>query len=166
MNSSKPHAILVLLSNDFLTIAIATDHTKPLLRPARWNIPHIVIASASIAVVPFVFTISIYALAQYLHYPFDTIRTIVYCSLIYLGGATLLAIRAWPFGWSVRPSRTLLIAFLFSLAFTAVVAGFGIFIVAMPPVFFLIIITGALASFFLIEAVKQSRAVRVLLEVA
>jgi H+-transporting ATPase len=159
-------AILVLLSNDFLTITIATDHTKPLLRPARWNIPHLIAASASLAVIPFIFTISIYLLAQYLHYPFETIRTIIYCSLIYLGGTTLLAIRAWPFGWSVHPSKTLLGALLFSLVFTSIVAGFGIFVVAMPPIFFAVIIFSAVISFFLIEAIKQSHGVRALLDIS
>ncbi len=158
-------AIFVLLANDFLTITIATDHTQPLLRPARWNIPRLIAASSSIAFVPFLFTISIYGLAQYLHYPFDTIRTIVYCSLIYLGGTTLLAIRAWPFGWSVRPSKTLLGALLFSLAFGSVVSGFGLFIVAIPPIFFAVIIFGAIMSFFLIEAIKQSHGVRALLDI-
>jgi H+-transporting ATPase len=159
-------AILVLLSNDFLTITIATDHTKPLLRPARWNIPHLIAASASLALIPFFFTISIYLLAHYLHYPFDTMRTIIYCSLIYLGGATLLAIRAWPFGWSVRPSVTLLGALLFSLVFTSIIAGFGIFVVAMPPIFFAVIIFSAVSSFLLIEAIKQSHGVRALLDIA
>jgi H+-transporting ATPase len=158
-------AILVLLANDFLTITIATDHTKPLFIPARWNIPRLIAASASIAVIPFIFTISIYLLAQYLHYPFDTVRTIIYCSLIYLGGTTLLAIRAWPFGWSVRPGTTLLGALLFSLVFTSIVAGLGIFIVAMPPLFFAVIIFSAVVSFFLIEAIKQSHGVRTLLDI-
>lgn len=158
-------AILVLLANDFLTITIATDHTKPLLVPARWNIPRLIVASASIAVVPFLFTISIYLLAQYLHYPFDTVRTIIYCSLIYLGGTTLLAIRAWPFGWSVRPSATLLGALIFSLVFASIVSLLGIFIVAMPPIFFGIIFVSAVASFFLIEAIKQSHGARALLDI-
>ncbi len=158
-------AILVLLANDFLTITIATDHTKPLLRPARWNIPRMIAASSMIAAAPFFFTISIYAIAQHFHYPFDTIRTIVYGSLIYLGGTTLLAIRAWPFGWSIRPSKTLLGALLFSLVFASIVAGFGIFITAMPPVFFALIIAGAIVSFFLIESVKQSHGVRALLDI-
>ncbi len=159
-------AIFVLLANDFLTITIATDHTKPLTRPARWNIPRMIAASSMIAAVPFFFTISLYAIAQHFHYPFDTARTIVYGSLIYLGGTTLLAVRAWPFSWSVRPSKTLLGALLFSLIFTSLVAGFGIFITAMPPIFFALIIGGAIASFFLIEAVKQLRTVRTLLDIA
>jgi H+-transporting ATPase len=159
-------AILVLLANDFLTITIATDHTKPLIRPARWNIPHLIAASASIAVIPFFFSIFIYILAEHFHYPFDTVRTIIYCSLIYLGGATLLAIRAWPFGWSVRPSKTLIAALFFSLVFTSIVAGFGIFIVAIPPIFFAVVLSSAVVSFFLIEAVKQSHGVRALLDIA
>ncbi len=159
-------AILILLANDFLTITIATDHTTPLFRPARWNIPRMIAASSMIAAIPFFFTISLYAIAQRFNYPFDAVRTIVYGSLIYLGGTTLLAVRAWPFGWSVRPSKTLLGALLFSLIFTSLVAGFGIFITAMPTIFFVPIAVGAIASFFLIEAVKQSRTVRALLDIA
>jgi H+-transporting ATPase len=158
-------AVLILLSNDFVTISIATDHTKPLLRPARWNIPQLIVASSCIAVVPFMFTMGIYMLAQRLGFPFDTIRTIVYCSLVYLGATTMLAIRAWPFGWSVRPSNVLVGALLFSLVFTSVVSGFGIFIVALPPMFFMVIISSAIASFFLIEAIKQSHSTRVLLDI-
>ncbi len=156
-------AVLILLSNDFVTISIATDHTKPLLRPARWNIPRLIIASACIAVVPFMFTMGIYILAQRLGFPFDTIRTIVYCSLVYLGATTMLAIRAWPFGLSVRPSKVLVGALLFSLAFTSIVSGFGIFIQALPPIFFAVILSSAVISFFLIEIVKQLRNVRILL---
>ncbi len=159
-------AILVLLANDFLTITIATDHTKPLLRPARWNVPRLIAASAIIAAVPVFFSIFIYALAQRFHYPFDTIRTIVYGALIYLGGTTLLAIRAWPLGWSVRPSKALVGALIFSLAFTSLIAGFGIFIPAMPPAFLAVIPFSAVVSFFAIEAIKQSHGVRALLDIS
>ncbi len=158
-------AVLVLLSNDFVTISIATDHTKPLLRPARWHISRLIVASVCIASVPFMFTMAIYFLAQHSGYSFDTIRTIVYCSLIYLGGTTLLAIRAWPFGWSVPLSKILTGALLFSVAFASIVSGFGIFIQAMPPLFFVFITASAIISFFLIEIVKQFRGVRILLDI-
>jgi hypothetical protein len=111
------------------------------------------------------FTMGIYILAQRLGFPFDTIRTIVYCSLIYFGATTMLAIRAWPFGWSVRPSKILVWALAFSLAFTSVVSGFGIFIQALPPIFFAVIFSSAIISFFLIEIVKQFRGVRILLDI-
>ncbi len=158
-------AVLILMSNDFVTISIATDHTKPLLRPARWNILRLIAASSCIAAVPFICTMGIYILAQHMSYPFDTIRTIVYCSLIYLGATTILAIRAWPFGWSVRPSRILIAALLFSLLFTSVVSGLGIFIAAIPPFFFAAITLSAVISFFLIEIIKQFRGLRVLLDI-
>ena len=159
-------AILVLLANDFLTITIATDHTKPLLRPARWNIPRLIAAAAGIAAVPLLCTLAIYAAAQHLQIPFAVARTIVYASLIYLGGTTLLAIRAWPFSWSVHPSKTLLGALVFSLAFTSAVASFGILIPAMPPIFFAPTIAGAAISFVLIETIKQSPVIRSLLDIA
>lgn len=159
-------AILILLANDFVTIAIATDHTKPLSQPAHWNIPRLISASSLIAVVPLILTIGTYILAWNYNYPFDTIRTIIYCSLVYLGGSTLLAIHAWPFGWSVLPSRILVAALLFSLTLTSIIAGFGIFISAIPPLFFLLVILSAILNFFLIDLVKQINGVRVLLDIS
>jgi H+-transporting ATPase len=158
-------AVLVLLSNDFVTIAIATDHTKPLLRPAYWNIPKLIFAASCVAAVPVIFSLLIYMLAYHFQYPFDTIRTIVYCTLIFLGKATLLSIRAWPHGWSVRPSKILLGALAFSFIFTSLVSGFGIFIAKMPPAFFAVIIAGSILSYFLIEIIKQSRHFRLLLDI-
>ena len=158
-------AVLVLLSNDFVTISIATDHTKPLLRPARWNIPRLIIASFFISLVPIVFLLVIYFTASYMNYPFDVTRTIIYCALIYLGKATMLSIRAWPHGWSVRPSKILVWAIAFSLTFASLVAGFGIFIAKMPPMFFLLIITSAILSFFIIEIIKKISGIRALLDI-
>ncbi len=158
-------AVLLLLANDFVTISIATDHTTPLARPARWDIPNLIIASAYCALVPIVFAMAIYFYAEHLDYSFDVVRTIMYCTLIFLGKATLLAVRAWPYGWSVRPSKILVEALAFSLIFTSIVSGFGIFIAAMPPFFFIIITLCAIASFFLIQIIKQFRSVRALLDI-
>ncbi|MDE2188345.1 MAG: HAD-IC family P-type ATPase [Patescibacteria group bacterium] len=158
-------AVLVMLANDFVTISIATDHTKPLLHPARWKIFRLVMASSLVALPPFIFTMFIYFLSIRVGYPIDVIRTIMYCSLIYLGKSTFLSVRAWPYGWSVRPSMTVIVALLFSLIFTSVIAGFGIFIAAMPPIFFAIIIAGSIASFFFIEIIKRLRFVHRMLDI-
>ncbi len=159
-------AILILLSNDFVTISISTDHTSPIHHPARWNIRNLIIAAFFIAVIPYIFTMSLYVIAWHMRYPFNTIRTIVYLSLIYLGATTLLAIRAWPFSWSVRPKSILIIALLFSLAFSTIVAGLGLFIAPLPPLFFWLIIIGAILSFILIEAIKRIRGIQKLLDIA
>lgn len=159
-------AILILFANDFVTISVATDHTKPMLRPARWNIPGLIISSFFIALIPYVFTMSLYLLAQHLGYPFNTIRTIIYCSLIYLGATTLLAIRSWPFSWSIRPKPILILALIFSLVFTTLISVFGIFIAPMPLMFFPLIIASAIVSFFLIEVVKRIQGIRTLLGIS
>jgi len=153
-------AVLVLLSNDFVTISIATDHTKPLLRPAHWNIPRLIVA-----LIPIVFIMFIYFISIYMNYSFDVTRTIIYCTLIYLGKATILSIRAWPFGWSVRPSKILVGAIIFSLSFASLIAGFGIFIAAIPLIFFPLIIGSSILSFFMIEGLKRLNFVRTLLDI-
>jgi len=153
-------AILILLSNDFVTIAIAADHTKPMSQPARWNIPVLVTGSFVIALAPYLATMSLYVLARHEGYSFDVTRTVVYTSLIYLGATTLLAVRAWPFGWSVRPKGILAAALIFSLAFSTLVAGLGIFIKPLPPIFFPLIVLSTITSYFLIEAVKRIPFVR------
>ncbi len=159
-------AILILLSNDFVTISVAVDHTKPIPHPTHWNIRNLIIAAFCIALVPYVFTMGLYLIAQHLGYPFNTIRTVAYLSLIYLGATTLLAIRAWPFSWSVRPKGVLIGALIFSLVFSSLIAGFGIAIAPLPLLFWPLIAGGAILSFFLIEAVKRIRGVQKLLDIS
>lgn len=157
-------AVLLMLANDFVTISIATDNTKPVARPVRWNISHMIMVSAIIATVPLVMVLVTYFVAYYLKYPMDVIRTVVYLSLVYYGMSTLLAVRAWPHAWDVKLSRALIIALLVSFIFALAVSISGLIIPAVPIVFVVFIIVVAIISVFIVDWVKNLSVVRHLLD--
>ena len=156
-------AVLLMIANDFVTISIATDRAKPTASPVRWNILHMIIASAIIATVPLVTVLITYLIARYLNYPMDVIRTVVYLSLVYYGMATLLAIRAWPHAWNVKPGKALTIALFVSFLFALAVSISGLIIPAVPIVFVAFIIAAAVIGLFTVDWVKNQNIIRRLL---
>ncbi|OYV73594.1 MAG: hypothetical protein B7Z70_13090, partial [Acidithiobacillus ferrivorans] len=99
-------AVLLLFANDFISISIATDRTGTISRPTHWNVGRLILGSGLLAIAPLVSITITYAIAHsFFGYPFDTLRTVAYVALVYYGITTLLSLRSWPSGWSVRPSR-------------------------------------------------------------
>jgi H+-transporting ATPase len=156
-------AVLLMLANDFVTISIATDNAKPTIKPVRWNILQIIMASAIIATIPLIAVFITYFLARYLNYSADVIRTAVYISLVYYGMSTLLAIRAWPHAWSVKPSKTLIVALLVSFLFALAVSISGFIIPAVPIMFVAFVVIMAIIGLYLVDKVKNLSIIRRLL---
>jgi H+-transporting ATPase len=156
-------AVLLILANDFVVISIATDNAIPATKPTHWNVLRIMLAASIIAIVPLITATITYLVASYLNYSFDIIRTAIYLAFVYYGKSTLLAVRAWPHGWNVAPSKTLVIALLISFLFALAVSITGIIVPAIPISFVLFIIIMAIISFYLVDAIKNLKIVRTLL---
>ncbi|MHB8913971.1 MAG: HAD-IC family P-type ATPase [Minisyncoccota bacterium] len=149
-------AVLLLFANDFIAISLATDRTGFLSRPVHWNVGKLILGSSILAIAPIFCMVITYSFAYFfIGYPFDALRTVTYVSLVYYGIATLFSIRAWPSGFSVRPSRTLLLATFFSFALTLAigVSGFLVVPVSLPVIGF--ILATAVLNFFAIEMTKR-----------
>lgn len=155
--------VLILFANDFVTISIATDTTKPLSAPARWNVRSLVIGAALISLVPFLLMLPVYSLAHSLGYTVDTLRTIVFTALIYFSATTLLALRTQEHGWKVAPSKALALSLCFSLAFSSIISGFGILIAPLPGLFFPVLASYAVLDFLGIDFLKHVSGLRALI---
>ncbi len=153
-------AVLLIFANDFVTISIATDRTGIITRPAKWNIGHFTAAALMIALVPLALLLVVYKGAVMAGYSLTAIRTIIYVALIFFGKANLYAIRAWPHGWSSRPSMTLVLATLFSCLFALSISIFGLLITPISAMVAGIVITIAVVNFFAVDGVKSMPAVR------
>lgn len=153
-------AVLLLFANDFVTISIATDHTKPTPAPGRWRVMHLALGAIILAIAPWIALTFVYLIAQHFGYDIDTIRTVTYLTLVWCGIGTLYAIRSWPHAWSVLPSQELAIATCFSFLFSFFVAGFGLFTPALAPAMMGIIFVSAIFCFFLVDALKSTPLIR------
>jgi H+-transporting ATPase len=156
-------AVLLMLANDFVTISIATDNAGAIAKPVKWNVLRMISAASIIAIVPLSASFTTYLAARYLNYPLDVIRTAIYISFVYYGKSTLLAIRAWPHAWSVKPSKVLVEALITSFLFTIAVSVSGVIVPAVPIAFIIFIVVIAIISFYLADLVKNLKPVKQLL---
>ncbi len=157
-------AVLLLFANDFIAISLATDQTGLVSRPVHWNIGKLLLGSSILALAPLLCMAITYGVVHFfIGYPFDALRTVTYVALVYYGITTLLSIRAWPSGFSVRPSRTLLMAILFSFFFTLAIGVSGFLITPISLSVIGIILATAALNFFTLEALKRFSPVRRLL---
>jgi H+-transporting ATPase len=153
-------AVLLVFANDFVTISIATDRTGPVARPARWNIGRFTIAALMVALVPLTLLLLVYKGAVTAGYSLTVIRTIIYLALIFFGKATLYGIRAWPHGWSIRPSTTLVVATVFSCLFALTLSIFGFLIAPVSIIVTLYVLLIAIVSFFGVDMLKSTGLVK------
>ncbi len=157
-------AVLLLFANDFISISLATDRTGVIARPVHWNVGRLILGSSIFAMAPLLSLVLIYSTVHlFTGYSFSTLRTVTYVSLVFYGITTLLAIRAWPSGFSVRPSKTLLLAILFSFVFTSTIALSGFLITPLSWPVMMLIIGTAILNFFIIELIKRFVVVRKLI---
>ncbi len=149
-------AVLLLFANDFVSISVATDRTSSIPNPVHWNIGKLIIGSSVLAIAPLICMTLTYSIATFLMgYSFNSLRTITYVSLVYYGITTLLAIRAWPRGFSAWPSRTLFLAIIFSFGFTFIIATSGFLIVPVSLQVMALIVGIAILNYFAVEVFKR-----------
>ncbi len=156
-------AVLLIFANDFVTISIATDNTKPVDYPGHWHIGSFILGVAVLSIAPLLILWPTYFFTQWQGFSLDVTRTAVYLALIVYGKANLYGLRAWPHAWNVRPSRTLVLATSFSVIFAATISGFGVLIAPVPMMYILLVLAAGIVNFFFIDFIKHTRLLKKLL---
>jgi H+-transporting ATPase len=133
--------VLLLFLVDFVTISIATDNTRPSLKPETWDLRPLV----KIAVLLGIFMViesfgMLYIAMNYLGLTEVTgLRTFTFCMLTFGGMFTIFVVRERSHFWKSMPSKTLLAAIGGNMLITALISMIGIpGLVPIPPLYVLI----------------------------
>ncbi len=127
--------VLLLFTNDFVTMSLATDRVVASPLPNRWNVRTIVLAATLIAlpILALSFTIFGYASAV-LHLPLSQLQTLLFVMLVFSGQGTIYLVRERRAFWSSRPSKWMLIGTLTDVVVVALLATQGILMTPIPAV--------------------------------
>ncbi|HVW10985.1 MAG TPA: plasma-membrane proton-efflux P-type ATPase [Bryobacteraceae bacterium] len=124
--------VLLLFTNDFLTMSIATDHVSFSRHPERWSIRTLMLTAAPIAGLIVLFSLAVlFSGLRLLRLPEDRIPTLVFLTLVFGGQGTVYLVRERGSFWSSRPSRWMAIS---SCADIAIVSALAVFGILMSPV--------------------------------
>jgi H+-transporting ATPase len=125
--------VLLLFTNDFVTMTISTDRVKPSPLPNRWNIRSIVFGAILIALPILALSFGVFWYAHtILQLPLANLQTLSFVMLVCSGQATIYLVRERSHFWHSMPSKWLLIGSTVDILFVGLLATQGILMTAIP----------------------------------
>ncbi len=124
---------LLLITGDFLTMAIATDRATPSARPDTWRLGAITAAAGALAFAGLLFLSSVVLVGQRrLGLDIGELRTLSFVALVFLGQATVYVLRDRQRLWSSFPSRWLIASSVLNIAIGVTLALTGSLMAPLP----------------------------------
>lgn len=119
--------VLLLFTNDFVTMSIATDHAGFSPRPDRWNVRTLMLIGSLLAALVLILSFTIYfAGRDVLGLNLAQLQTLVFVMLVATGQGNIYLVRERGPFWRSRPSRWLVASSAADLLAVTALADFGI----------------------------------------
>ena len=147
--------VIVMITGDFLGMALTTDNVRPSSSPDAWRVGNLTLAGAVMGVSELAFCTTALAFGKF-HFGLGlgALRTLAFLTLVFGNQATTYANRTRRNLWSIRPSALLLASSVADLLIASILAQQGI---AMAPMPFRIIggaLLGAAAFALMVDGIK------------
>jgi H+-transporting ATPase len=147
--------VLLLFTNDFVTMAIATDNAPASARPTRWNVRTLVLTAGALAGAVLLLSFTVLLVARnVLHLPLGELQTLVFLMLVFSGQGVVYLVREHGHFWASRPSRWLVAASVADIAAVSGLAIGGIFMTAIAPTLVIGLLAIVAAYLALVDLVK------------
>lgn len=149
--------VLLLIINDFLTMAITTDRALPSSHPRYWRIGRIIGAGGLYGLATLGYaTLMLQVGRGFWHLPLAQIRTLSFLTLMLAIQASVYVIREERWFWLSAPSIWLAGATVAMVAFSLLVAGFGILMAALSWNVLIIVTIISLLFTLLLDSLKSA----------
>ncbi len=147
--------VTIMITGDFLSMALTTDHVRPSPTPNAWRIGPLTAAGVLMGVGSLAYCSAVLAFGVYrLGFDIDRLRTLSFIAIVFIKQATLYTNREHRRLWSSCPSGWVVASSLADIAIGSTLAIGGIAMTALPP----LVVAGAgavAAAFaFVLDAIK------------
>ncbi|MBT1004392.1 HAD-IC family P-type ATPase [Paenarthrobacter sp. DKR-5] len=124
---------LLLLGNDVISMAIATDRAEPAPSPDRWDVGRLISGAFAVALPLLAVSIGILWTARdvWPRFGLDQLRTLSFLILVLSSQLTIYLVRTGGRCWAGRPARWLLTASAADVAGAFILAGTGTLMTAV-----------------------------------
>jgi H+-transporting ATPase len=126
--------LLLLFTNDFLTMSIATDHVCFSTNPNRWQVRTLVVTSLPLAILNILMSLAVlFAARDLLHLPLGQLQTVIFAMLVFSGQGAIYLARERHHLWHSRPSRWMFLSSAAGILIVMFLATRGIFMAPVSP---------------------------------
>lgn len=148
--------VLLLFTNDFVTMTIATDRVQPAPRPQRWRVGRLVGAALVFAALCLAFSFGFYWWGR-TAWGLDPVQaqTLAFLILVFTNQANVYVLRCDGPLWRFAPGRWMLLASVADVIAVMLLAGFGLLMAAVPWALMGVLVGATLLFALLLDQVKR-----------
>ncbi|HEY6344714.1 MAG TPA: plasma-membrane proton-efflux P-type ATPase [Bryobacteraceae bacterium] len=147
--------VLLLFTNDFVTMSIATDRVSFSKRPDRWRIRALVTTAAPLAVLLVLFSLSVLLTGRnILSLSASQIQTLAFLTLVFGGQGTVYLVRERRHFWGSRPSRWMLLSSGVDVAVVSFLAIHGILMAPLAAMIVAGLLVTVVLYLFVVDYLK------------
>jgi H+-transporting ATPase len=145
--------VLLLFTNDFVTMSIATDRVSFSPKPTRWHVRALVRTALSMAGLILLLSFAIFFTARN-WLPLPQLQTLIFLMLVFSGQGTVYLVREHRHFWASVPSRWMLVSSLLDIVIVSIFAIFGIFMAPLAMSWIGLVLLTVLAYLTAIDFLK------------
>ena len=147
--------VLLLFTNDFVTMSIATDHVSYSRQPDRWNIKTLMLAGGVLAALVLLLSFTVFFTGRnLLGLPLPQLQTLVFVMLVATGQGNVYLVRERGHFWQSQPSRWLLGSSIADLGVVALMATTGTLMAPVSPMLIAGLLACVAAYLFVLDQLK------------
>src|SRR5271154_6770823 len=97
--------VIVMITGDFLAMALTTDRVRPSPMPNSWQVGRITMAGVTLGGYFLAFCVAVLAVGKFeMQFGIEALRTLSVVAIVYGGQATIYALRGRRHLWGLRPT--------------------------------------------------------------
>jgi H+-transporting ATPase len=125
--------VMLLFTNDFVTMSIATDHVSASPMPDRWHIRSLMLAGMSLGGLVLLLSFGLFFCGRdILHLPLPELQTLVFVTLVFTGQGMVYLVRERQHFWESAPSRWMILSSIMDVAVVCLMSVRGILMAPLP----------------------------------
>lgn len=127
--------VLLLFTNDFMTMSIATDNVPFSHKPERWQISRLMTVGSILSFLVLIFSFSVFFYGrQVLHLTLPQLQTLIFVMLVFTGQGIVYLIRERRHFWHSLPSKWLILSSVCDITIVTILATQGILMTAISGI--------------------------------
>jgi len=125
--------VMLLFTNDFVTMSIATDHVSPSPLPDRWYIRSLMRAGVSLGSLILLLSFGVFFFGRdFLHLPLPQLQTLVFVTLVFTGQGMVYLVRERHHFWKSAPAGWMILSSIVDMGVVCLMSVRGILMAPLP----------------------------------
>jgi len=147
--------VLLLVTNDFLSMSLTADRASPAPSPSVWRMPSITIAAVILGIFKLGFSIAMLTFGRFrLGLGAGELQTLTFVTLVFGNQAVLYALRERRHMWRSQPSVWVLASSMADIGIASTLSLSGILMAPLPWRLVVVLFAGAAGFALLLDQIK------------